>query len=132
MMINTSHIITELPYLISFTLISILLVFAMFLSEYRASRLKETLRKIILLYKDQPLPNQLSRAIYHQLRLPLKYKGNQVMDNHLRMIEMLEQQTIASLEWLRLKQLIVQLFYALRLAFARIINLVRMAVNHNG
>ena len=111
--IDTNYIISELPHLIALTLLSIILVCSTLIWVYRAKRLREILRQILLLRKDQPLPNHLYKAIYHQLHLPLQYRENQVINNPWQMIEMLESQDLSYIEWLRLKRLVERLSYVL-------------------
>ena len=120
-MFDTSHILLDLPYLVAMTIFAILLIVSILLMVRQSNQLKETLREIILLHKDQVLPNRLQKAIYRQLHLPLKYRESQAIDNHWQMIEMLETKEIASLEGLRLRLLFAPLSYVLRLAFHRII-----------
>ena len=124
-MMDTSHILPELPYLISLTILSILLVLSTLIGVCRAKRLREILRQILLLLKDQPLPNHLYKAIYHQLHLPLQYREDQVINNHWQMIEMLESQDLSYIEWLRLKRLVERLSYVLPWAFQSIISKVK-------
>lgn len=118
--IDTSHIFAELPLLVGFTIMAIVLIYSNLVWVCRAKRLEGILRELILLNKGQQYSILAYKTIYSLLRLPPICTESQVKDIHLQMIEMLESTEISKLEWLRLKRLIAQLSYVLQLAFQSI------------
>ena len=120
--IDNSNIVYELPLLVSFTIVVIALYSLILILACRAKRLRETLRELILINKDQRFPILIYKTIYRQLSLPLKYTENQETDIHLKMIEMLEQRGRLTPEQIFLKRLAECLSCVLQRAFQSIIS----------
>lgn len=119
-MINVDYIYSNLPYLVAMSLLAILLFVSILRGVFQANRLRETLLEMLEISKNQELPVQLQKTIFHQLYLPEKYIGILKRDDYLKMLEKLKRRELL-LRWqISPKHLILQSYYVARRAFAKL------------